>query len=456
VRDVDGGPHEDQEEHDADEPDRLLPHAVAAVPRHEPRGPRTDLSGPTVAPGVDPKAGIARIEEAAVEVVGRPELEAILQGAASGKRPRAYIGFEPSGTAHIGWMVCTDMVRRLSSAGFEVTILLADWHAQINDKLGGDLAAIQGCGRYMMEAFEALGVPKASVRYVWANDLAADPKYWAMVVRVMKNTTLARMRRSMTIMGRSEEEGDSDMSKFLYPAMQVADIFHMGIDVAYGGLDQRHAHMLARDVAPKLGRTPPVAVHTPLVPGLKGTGRMDATASVGAGAAQAKDPLEALIQEELNRGRDRDTAVAEAKRRLAEKQLLEGKMSKSDPTSGIFIHDTPDEVRKKLKAAHCPAKQVEDNPVLDLLRLVIWPRLAELHKDGPPRFEIHRPEKFGGNKIYVGYEALLTEFKTGALHPLDLKMGVADAVNVLLEPVRRHFAKHPETLSFVQGLRRTR
>jgi tyrosyl-tRNA synthetase len=388
------------------------------------------------------------IEEAAAEIVGA---ERVPKG-------KAYVGFEPSGSAHIGWMVCTDMVRRMTDAGLDVTILLADWHAQINDKLGGDLAKIQECGRYMMEAFESLGVPKSSVRYVWASDLAKDAEYWATVVRVMKGTTLARMRRAMTIMGRTEDEAEGDMSKFLYPAMQVADIFYMDIDVAYGGLDQRHAHMLARDVATKLGRKPPVAVHTPLVPSLKAQGRMDATASVktDAKAPAAQDPLVPLIQEELNKGRTRDEAVAEAQRRLAERSLIEGKMSKSDPTSGIFIHDTPEEVRAKLKAAHCPAKEVEGNPVLDLLRLVVWPRLAQLHRDGPPRFEIKRPEKFGGNKIYMGYEALVSEYRSGALHPLDLKMGVADAVNLLLQPVHTHFKQHPKMLAFLQTLQRTR
>jgi tyrosyl-tRNA synthetase len=216
----------------------------------------------------------------------------------------------------------------------------------------------------------------------------------------------------MTILGRAEDEADSDLSKFFYPAMQVADIFHMGIDLAYGGLDQRHAHMLARDVAPKLGRAPPCAIHTPLVPGLKANaGRMD--------------PIEA-------------------------------KMSKSDPDSGIFIHDSPDDIRRKLKGAHCPAKDTEGNPVLDLLRLVVWPRLGDLHKDGPARFEIHRPEKFGGNKLYIGLDALLAEYRSGALHPMDLKNGVADALVTLLQPVRDYFAKHPDNWQFVQGLRKTR
>lgn len=353
---------------------------------------------------MDSQAAFDSIRGAALEAVTDDELRALCAKAAAGQKPKAYIGFEPSGTAHIGWMVCTDMIRRLTAAGFEVKILLADWHAQINDKLGGDLAAIQRCGRYMEEAFESLGVARASVTYVYANDFAKDPTYWAMVVKVAKNSTLARVRRAMTIMGRSEDEGDSDMSKFLYPAMQVADIFHMGIDLAYGGMDQRHAHMLARDVAPKLGKAPPCAIHTPLVPGLKANaGRMD--------------PVEA-------------------------------KMSKSDPDSGIFIHDSPDDIKRKLKGAHCPQKETQANPVLDLLRMVVWPRTQSL--------TVKRPEKFGGDKSYTDFAQVEADFASGALHPMDLKAAVGDALVTLLQPVRDYFAKHPDNWQFVQSLRKTR
>ncbi len=385
---------------------RGLARAVAGgTPGHD-RPPINDrgLASAVQAKGMDVEAAFRSIREAAAEAVTDDELRALCAKAVAGGRPKAYIGFEPSGTAHIGWMVCTDMVQRLTAAGFEVKILLADWHAQINDKLGGDLAAIQRCGRYMEEAFEALGVPRSSVTYVYANDFAKDPTYWAMVLKVAKNSTLARVRRAMTIMGRAEDEADSDMSKFLYPAMQVADIFHMGIDLAYGGLDQRHAHMLARDVAPKMGRIPPAAIHTPLVPGLKANaGRMD--------------PIEA-------------------------------KMSKSDPDSGIFIHDAPDDVKRKLKGAHCPAKEVDGNPVLDLLRLVVWPRTRVLN--------IQRPEKFGGNKSYTDFAQVQADFVSGGLHPMDLKNGVADALIALLQPVRDYFAKHQDNWQFVQSLRKTR
>lgn len=360
------------------------------------------------------------LRDIAQEIVNEADFEALLERAAAAKEagsvaesrsakdalpPKAYIGFEPSGTAHVGWMVCTQTIRELVDAGFDVTILLADWHAQINDKLGGDLHAIRRCAEYMTDAFEALGVRKDSVTYRFAAEFAKDDGYWAKVIQVAKNTTLARMRRAMTIMGRAEDEGDADMSKFLYPAMQVADIFHMDIDLACGGMDQRHAHMLARDVAKKMGEKAPVALHTPLVPNLKaGAGRMD--------------PVEA-------------------------------KMSKSDPDSGVFIHDSREDVARKIKKAHCPAGEVEDNPVLELLRLVIFPRL----EDG---FRIERPDKFGGPLTFNTYASVASSFTEGALHPQDLKNGVADALNDILEPVRSYFEANPDNLSFVQGLRTTR
>lgn len=345
-----------------------------------------------------------RIKAIAAEMVSPAEVEALLAQAAAGKRPHAYIGFEPSGTAHVGWMVCANMILALRDAGFEVTILLADWHAKINDKLGGDLEAIRRCGAYMEDVFAALGA--TGVRFRYASEFAKDDAYWALVVQVAKGTTLARMRRAMTIMGRKEEDSDADVSKFLYPAMQVADIFHMHIDLAYGGLDQRHAHMLARDVAPKLGRKPPAAIHTPLVPSLKGQGRMDATDGI------------------------------------------EVKMSKSDPDSGIFLHDAPAVVEKKLKQAHCPAKEIAGNPVWDLLRLVVWP--------SQHRLAVLRPEKFGGNRIYEAMVEVQADYESGALHPMDLKAAVAAGVNAMLAPVQAYFEKNPDNLQAIMAQKPTR
>ena len=63
------------------------------------------------------------------EVVTPTELTMILKQ----DTKTAYIGFEPSGLVHLGWVTCANKIQDLQKAGFEVTILLADWHAWIND-----------------------------------------------------------------------------------------------------------------------------------------------------------------------------------------------------------------------------------------------------------------------------------------------------------------------------------
>mgnify|MGYP003331595349 FL=1 len=49
---------------------------------------------------------------------------------------RCYVGFEPSGKAHIGWKVLSIQLKRMLEADANVLIFLADWHAWVNDKFG--------------------------------------------------------------------------------------------------------------------------------------------------------------------------------------------------------------------------------------------------------------------------------------------------------------------------------
>ena len=330
------------------------------------------------------------------EVVTREELRALLGKAGT---PRAYIGVEPSGFMHIatGFIVGQKMAD-LAAAGFHAIIFLADWHAYINDKLGGNLEAIQTCAEYFRDGFRALGVP-GSVEFLYANEFVTHPEYWQKVIAVSKASTVARIRRALTIMGRKEEEADLDASKLIYPAMQVADISWMDLDLAYGGMDQRHAHMLYRDVAPKLGWKQVVALHTPLLPGLEGGGRMDPVA---------------------------------------------GKMSKSKPDSSILINDPPAEVERKIGKAFCPPKDTEDNPVLGIAKLILFPRRGS--------FTVVREAKFGGDVTFRSYAELTGAYGKGDLHPKDLKAGVAASLNAELAPVHRYFEAHPENLAAMRAL----
>jgi len=323
------------------------------------------------------------------EVVTKKELTDVLKK----DHPKAYIGFEPSGTVHLGWKICTNKIKDFIASDFDFTVLLADWHAYINDKLDGDIETIKLCGRYMQDCFAAMGVDTEQVRFVYASDYVGDPTYWELVLKTAKAISVARVKRAMDIMGREAEEAEKDLSKLFYPAMQVADIFYLDLDVAYGGTDQRHAHMLARDVAKKINKKSPVALHTPLLTGLQAGGRMN--------------PLEA-------------------------------KMSKSKPDSMISIHDTPSDVNRKIKKAYCPEKQVQGNPILEMCKYVVFPELQD-----DEVFLIKRPEKWGGNLEFSTYQDLEDAFVKD-LHPLDLKTTTAQYINKILEPIHVYFERHPE------------
>jgi tyrosyl-tRNA synthetase len=343
---------------------------------------------------MDIEERVARVLRNTEEVLTPEELRTLFE---QDETPRAYFGIEPSGRLTVGHLVCARKLRDLQEAGCAVTVFLADWHAWINDKLGGDLARIRAAGEYMREAFTALGVDGVKADWRWASDLCDGATYWSRVIRVAKTTSLARTKRAMTILGRSEEEGQLDTAKLFYPAMQAADIFELPVSIAYAGLDQRRAHVLAREVAHQYGWPVPIAVHTPLIPSLKGGGRMDASSGA-----------------------------------------LEHKMSKSDPTSAIRLPATPEEIRTRLEGAFCPAKEIEGNPVVEIARRILFPWTG--------RLEIPRSPKFGGPLSFDSEPVFTAAWTAGTIHPLDLKHGVAEALVPLLEPVARHFAAHPETL----------
>jgi tyrosyl-tRNA synthetase len=343
---------------------------------------------------------LERVTRNAQEVVTPDELKALLD---EKEHPTSYIGIEPSGQVHIGTIICIDKVKDLLDSGFKVTVLLADWHAYLNDKLGGDIGDIQDCGEYLKDCFYAFGVDSKDLHFVFATDILDNMEYWEKVLRISKKSSLSRIKRTLTIMGRKEDEIDMDASMLIYPAMQVADIFQLDVDVALGGMDQRKAHMLARDVAEKLDWKKMVAIHTPLLSGLEGGGRMD---------------------------------------------IVEAKMSKSNPESSVFIHDSPQDIKRKIKKAYCPEGQIEDNPIIEICRYIIFNRVDEI--------VIARPEKWGGDLHIENYQMLKEVFESGALHPQDLKNATADYLIDILKPVGEYFQKNPDNLKQVMSLTVTR
>ncbi|HEX9678856.1 tyrosine--tRNA ligase [Nitrososphaera sp.] len=324
------------------------------------------------------------------EVITRGELEGLFK---TKSRPRHYIGLEISGALHLGSLILTGFkINDFIKARIDCTVFLADWHTYINDKLGGDWDKIREISRYYADAFQFFC---PGVNIVTGSDLyKKTPEYWENFVRFAKHMTLARTVRSLTIMGRKETEG-MDLGQLLYPPMQSVDIKALDLDIVHSGMDQRKIHMLVREVFPKMGWKPPVCVHHHLLPGLA-------------------EPVKLGLDENA----DEDAKIS-------------SKMSKTKPASGIRIHDDEKAIRDKVSKAFCPVGIKEGNPVLELVRHVVFHEFSE--------FVIERPTKYGGNMTYASYAEVERDFVAKKIHPMDLKSAAATYVNRIIEPVYKHF-----------------
>lgn len=343
------------------------------------------------------------------EVLTEEELKQLID---SGTPLKHYIGFEISGKPHLGsGLALMYKIKDFVDAGVDCTIFIADWHTWINKKLDGKFETISRLGREfwkeaMIAGYLCVGGDPKDLKFVQGTDLYKDnPEYWATMVEVSQNTTLNRMLRSISIAGR--QEGDSvDFAILLYPAMQAADIFTLQVNLVHAGMEQRKVHVIAKDVAMQITTNPlkdkrgnnikPVALHNHLILGL------------------TKPSVWPVPKDQL-----REIKVSM-------------KMSKSNPASGVFIFDSPEEIREKLNNAFCPEGEIEFNPVLDWTRHLIF-------YEEDSTLTIKRPEKWGGDKTYTSYEQLEKDYADKQLHPQDLKAAVAEWLIEKLAPAREYF-----------------
>ena len=340
--------------------------------------------------------------ETKIELIKRPPTEEILvedelrQLLETNEHPGHYQGFEISGLLHLGNLIVSGFkINDLIKAGIRCQAYLADWHSFINNKFGGDWDKILAATKYYEKAFRFFC---PGVKIVVGSELYhGNDEYWRNLLRFSKHMTLSRTLRCMTIMGRNENE-KLDLSQYFYAPMQALDVKEIGADIPHGGMDQRKAHVLAREVFPKMGWKKPVALHHHVLMGIAEPVKLE-----------TKDKLE---------------------------QVIASKMSKSKPWTAIFVHDTEQQIKEKMRKAWCPEKLVEMNPVLEIVKYVVFHE----HK----AFKLERPAKFGGTIEFQNYEELEKAYASGKLHPQDLKDSVAGELNRIVGPIRNYFERDKE------------
>ncbi len=323
------------------------------------------------------------------EIITEAEMKTLLE---TNSKPRHYLGLEISGLPHLGHLFAGGKkINDLASIGVETQVLLADWHTMANNKLGGDWEKIIKAAKLYEKMFDAF-CPKTKV-LLGSDVYKGNDEYWKMVMKIAAKTTMARATRTLIIQGRSEKD-TLHVSQYIYPIMQVADIWALKVDIPHAGIDQRKAHVLAKEVFKDMKLGTVVPLHHHLVPSLHQPPKMT--------GQEEKEEIVAAM-----------------------------KMSKSKPGSAIPVTASDEEIESLLKSAWCPEKVIENNPVLELCRYIIFPVSKKL--------KIERKKEYGGDAEYMSYSELESDFRSGKLHPMDLKQGVARSVSKMVDPIRSKF-----------------
>ncbi|MFH1473813.1 MAG: tyrosine--tRNA ligase [Candidatus Aenigmatarchaeota archaeon] len=315
-----------------------------------------------------------------VEVLTDEELVELLK---TKKQPTVYHGRAITGPLHIGHLIPLGKLFDFNRADIKVKILLADIHAALDD-LKSKWEDLDKRAEYTRKCIElSFDWPK-KLNFVKGSDFQLEKNYVMDIWKIATIATVVRTTRAASEVTRMKNPKTSEL---VYPIMQALDEQYLDADIQLGGTDQRHIMAFAREYLPKIGYKKRVEIMTPLSASLLGSGT---------------------------------------------------KMSSSIPASVIKVYDSEESIKKKINKSYCPAKIVENNPIIQIASMLIIPI------DG--KLSIKRDKKFGGDIDITSSEQLEKLFVNGELHPADLKNAVTTYLINKFKPVRNYFEKNTDIL----------
>lgn len=311
------------------------------------------------------------------EVIGQEDLVPILKE----REVKIYWGTAPTGKPHLGYFVPLMKIADFLQAGCEVTILLADIHAYL-DNMKSTWELLEYRTQYyefiIKEILSLVGVPLEKLKFVKGTSYQLDKNYSLDILKVSAMSSLRDVQKAGSEVVKQVES--PLMSSMLYPIYQAVDEEYLGVDAQFGGVDQRKIFMFAREYLPKIGYKKRVHLLNTLIPGL---------------------------------GKS-------------------GKMSSSEPSSKIDLDDSQEIIKEKINKAFTVDGKVEGNGLLAILKYILFRKFEADAKS----FLVERPEKWGGNVEYKTYKDVEDDFASNKLSSVDLKPSVARELELLISPLR--------------------
>lgn len=311
------------------------------------------------------------------EVVGEEEIKEILKT----RDLKIYWGTAPTGKPHLGYFVPMIKIADFLKAGCEVTILLANMHAFL-DNMKSTWELLEYRTEYykllITQILKSVDVPIDKLKFVVGKEFQLKEGYTLDVYKVSALASLRDVHKAGTEVVKQVES--PLMSSMLYPILQALDEEYLNVDAQFGGTDQRKIFMFAREYLPKVGYSKRSHLINPLIPGLGKT----------------------------------------------------GKMSSSEPNSKIDLDDSDEVIQDKISKAFSVDKVVEGNGLLSILKYILFKKLESDNR----AFEVTREDRWGGNISYTNYTDLEDDFKEGKLSSVDLKPAVARELINLIKDIR--------------------
>ncbi|EFW99383.1 tyrosyl-tRNA synthetase [Grosmannia clavigera kw1407] len=320
------------------------------------------------------------------EIINPEIIEKVLD---EGRSVKVYWGTATTGRPHTGYLVPAIKIAQLLHAGCEVTVLLADIHGFL-DNLKAPLELVEHRTDYyqwtIRAMLQAVGVRTEQLRFVRGSSYQKSADYVMDVYRLCSVTSEHDAKKAGAEV--VKQTSNAPLSGLLYPILQILDEEHLGVDVQFGGVDQRKLFTAAKEWLPKLGYRQRAHIMNPMIPGLHG-----------------------------------------------------GKMSSSEEGSKIDLLDTPEVISKKIRKAEAAPKVVEGNGILAFIEYVLLPA-SELR--GARLFRVER-ERDGLEPLdYTDIKKIHEDYENDVLTPQLIKPAVAKGIVELLAPIRTAFAESKE------------
>jgi tyrosyl-tRNA synthetase len=358
-----------------------------------------------------------------------------------------YWGTAPTGRIHIGYLYQMLKVADYLKARCNVTILIADLHAYL-DSMKSSLDLIKLRSDYYEKMIQTIlitmGVDISRLSFIRGTSFQLSENYTMDVYKLHSSISIRDAQHAGAEVVKQSD--NPIVNGLLYPGLQSLDIEYLKMDVFSGGVDQRKINVFGRTVLPKLKYKKRAYFMTGMISGLRFAKKevVDVDKTV-----LDREQVKKLVKMEVSDDcvvKMMQQTIDDYKRSKEGNRVQQDKMSSSNNDSKIDLLDTRNQIRNKINKCYCDIGDVSDNCLLEILDKLIFPMFEHKEVD----FVINRPDKYGGALVYKDYDSVKSDFAEQTLHPSDLKLGVIDAFESLIKPIRDVFNESAELVKLVK------